>query len=179
MAKSKAARNASKKKKKKKPTRSAGSARPGAGRAAPERQSDGPVHIKSVAHFEQYLERPEPAVVDFWATWCVPCKMMAPIFERVSRQFKGQANFLKVNTEELGAISNSFGIRSIPTMVILVNGDVVDSHVGVVADGSLVKMTQRAIDKAQGVGFTDKLKRFFGKGKTADTTQETPAEEGD
>jgi len=178
MAKSKASRNASKKKKKKS-TGSAGSARPGAARSTPTSQSDGPIHIKSVAQFEQYLERPEPAVVDFWATWCVPCKMMAPIFERVSRQFKGQANFLKVNTEDLGAISNSFGIRSIPTMVILLNSEVVDSHVGVVADGSLVKMTQRAIDKAQGIGLKGKLKRFFGKGKSAETANESSSEKGD
>ncbi len=170
MAKSKSSRNLSKKKKKKaKPAQ-----RPVTARA--NEPTDGPIHVKSVAQFESFLEKPEPVVVDFWATWCVPCKITGPIFDRVAKQFVGKVNFLKVNTEILGQLSNAFGIRSIPTILVLIGGEVIDSHIGVIQEASLAKMAQRALDKAQGVTFTDKLKRFFGKGKSESET-ESPADE--
>ncbi len=174
MAKSKSARNLSKKKKK----RTAGPVRPKAARgsARPAPEPGAPIHIRSVAQFESYLERSEPVVIDFWATWCVPCKITGPVFDRVSRQFAGKVNFLKVNTEELGSISNAFGIRSIPTILVMLDGEVIDSHIGVINDASLAKMAQRALDKKEGVTFADKVKRLFGRGKKAQGQEPEPVE---
>ena len=152
--------------KKKRKARTAGPVgKKAAARARPAPEPGAPIHIRSVSQFESYLEREEPVVIDFWATWCVPCKITGPVFDRVSRQFAGKVNFLKVNTEELGSISNAFGIRSIPTILVMLNGEVIDSHIGVINDASLAKMAQRALDKKEGVTFADKVKRFFGRGK--------------
>lgn len=63
-----------------------------------------------------------PVIVDFWAPWCGPCRMMAPNFEQASRELSPKVQFVKVNTEENQQISAQFGIQSIPTMVIFKNG---------------------------------------------------------
>jgi thioredoxin len=137
--------------------------RPGSGVAS--RDKGGAVQVKSRAAFERYLEQPEPVIVDFWAEWCGPCKMMAPIFDRVAREFEGKVRFLKVDTERVPELSEAFGIRSIPTLIVMQGEEVVDSNVGLTPEGSLRKMAQKALDRSQGVTFTDRLKRMFSKGQ--------------
>jgi len=125
----------------------------------------GVVQVKSRAAFEHYLEQPEPVIVDFWAEWCGPCKMMAPIFERVAKEFEGKVRFLKVDTERVPELSEAFGIRSIPTLIVMLGEDVVDSNVGLTSEGALRKMAQKVLDRSEGVTFTDRLKRMFSKGQ--------------
>ena len=77
----------------------------------------------STARFEQHLTRNDlPLVVDFWAPWCGPCRMMAPHFEEAARRLNTKARFAKVNSDEEPALSNRFGIRGIPTLIVFKNG---------------------------------------------------------
>lgn len=124
-------------------------------------EATNPVHIHSQAEFDRYVEDALPVVVDFWAPWCAPCRMMAPIFEKVGKQFEGRVHFLKVDTEEVPQLATAFGVRSIPTVVALHCTDVIDSHVGLMPEQALAKMARRADDQAQGVTLRQRLKRMF------------------
>jgi thioredoxin 1 len=77
------------------------------------------------------------AVVDFWAEWCGPCRMVTPIIEDLSKEYEGKATIGKVNVDVNPEVSQQFGIRSIPTILILKNGEIVDKHVGVISKPAL------------------------------------------
>ena len=70
------------------------------------------------------------SLVDFWAPWCGPCRMIAPVIEELAESYEGKANICKVNTDEEQEIAGKFGIRSIPTIIFFKNGEVVDQMVG-------------------------------------------------
>ena len=71
------------------------------------------------------------SLVDFWAPWCGPCKMLNPIIEKLVDEFEGKAKICKVNTDEENDLAARFGIRSVPTMIFIKNGEVVGQMVGV------------------------------------------------
>lgn len=71
-----------------------------------------------------------PVVVDFWASWCGPCKMLAPVMEQVSEELKGKAKFVKVNVDENPVAANEYRIASIPTVMVFKNGKKIDALVG-------------------------------------------------
>jgi len=77
------------------------------------------------------------AVVDFWAEWCGPCRLIGPIIDELSAQYDGKAIIGKVNVDENPEISMKYGIRSIPTILILKDGEVVDKQVGVTTKANL------------------------------------------
>ncbi|QKF80653.1 thioredoxin [Halarcobacter ebronensis] len=68
--------------------------------------------------------------VDFWAPWCGPCRMLAPVIDELAVDFEGKANICKVNTDEQQDLAVKYGIRSVPTMLIMKNGEVVDQVIG-------------------------------------------------
>lgn len=83
-----------------------------------------------------------PVVVDFWAQWCGPCKMMAPIFEQTSAIIEPRARLAKLNTEFSQDIASRFGIRSIPTLMVFKNGNEVARQAGAMDKGSLIRFIE-------------------------------------
>lgn len=69
-------------------------------------------------------------LVDFWAPWCGPCRMLAPVIDELASEYSGKASICKVNTDEQDELSARYGIRSIPTILFMKNGEVVDTMVG-------------------------------------------------
>lgn len=81
---------------------------------------------------KEVLESEVPVLVDFWAPWCAPCRMVAPVLEEIAREYEGRAKIVKLNTDENQATAMQYHIMSIPTMMIFKNGQVVDQIVGAV-----------------------------------------------
>jgi thioredoxin 2 len=85
----------------------------------------------TAATFPKHIQQNDiPVVVDFWAEWCGPCKMMAPIYERVAAELEPEFRFLKVDTEAEPALAAKYGIRSIPTLMLFKNGTVAAQRAG-------------------------------------------------
>lgn len=81
---------------------------------------------------QEVLKSDVPVLVDFWAPWCGPCKMVAPLVEQIAEEYQGKLKVVKLNTDENQEVSIRYGIRSIPTLGIFKNGQVVDAVIGAV-----------------------------------------------
>ena len=91
------------------------------------------------------LESSEPVVVDFWAEWCGPCRMIAPALDEISKEMAGKVKIVKMNVDENQQVPVQFGIRSIPTLMIFKDGKLAAQKVGAASKGDLSKWIAAAI----------------------------------
>ena len=89
------------------------------------------MNITSENFEEEVLKSNIPVLVDFWASWCGPCKMMAPVVEKIAEEMQGKAKVCKVNVDEEADLAMQYGIMSIPTFLVFKDGKVVNSTIGV------------------------------------------------
>ncbi len=90
--------------------------------------------VVNASNFEQEVIKSDiPVIVDFWAEWCVPCKMIGPILEEISNDYSGRLKVAKLNVDEAGEIAAQFNIISIPTLMVFNNGEVAAQQVGAVS----------------------------------------------
>mgnify|MGYP000663359837 CR=1 FL=1 len=104
-----------------------------------------PVHVTDADFQVAVLDADNPVLVDFWADWCQPCKMIAPIVEDLAEEYDGKMSFAKVDIDANPNIAMKFGIRSIPTLLVFKDGAPIDQVVGAVPKAVLKKRLESAL----------------------------------
>lgn len=101
-----------------------------------------PIELTDDSFEEEVINANNPVLVDFWAEWCGPCRMVSPIVDELADEYEGKAKFGKVDVDNNPQISTKYGIRSIPSLLIFKGGEVVDQIVGAVPKSQLKKQLE-------------------------------------
>lgn len=96
-------------------------------------------HFSDANFKKEVLESASPVMVDFWANWCGPCKLIAPVVEELAEEFKGKLKIGKIDVDENSRTATDYGVMSIPTLIFFDKGKVIDQVVGVVTKSALKK----------------------------------------
>ena len=107
-----------------------------------------PVHVNDTDFAEKVLKASRPVLVDFWAEWCGPCKMIAPIVDELATEYDGKMEFTKVDVDASPQTAIQFGVRSIPTLLMFKNGKAVAQVVGAVPKAVLKKRIDALLNSA-------------------------------
>jgi len=102
------------------------------------------IHVTDANFDLEIIQSKVPALIDFWATWCAPCRALAPIVEEMAETYAGKIKVAKMNVDENPATPGKYGVRGIPTLILIKDGQVVDQLVGAVPKSQI----QGLIDKA-------------------------------
>ena len=106
-----------------------------------------PVHITDGEFQASVLEAEQPVLVDFWADWCGPCKMIAPVVEELAEEYEGRFNFTKMDVDANPQVAMQFGIRSIPTLLLFKDGKVAEQVIGAVPKAILKKKIEKVLEE--------------------------------
>ena len=108
-----------------------------------------PIHVSDADFEEQVLKSSLPVVVDFWAPWCSPCKMIAPVLEQIAAEQDGRLVVAKVNTDEDAQWAMHYGVQGIPTLLFMFNGEVIDRQTGALPAGALRTRVEKVLKTAE------------------------------
>jgi len=103
------------------------------------------VHVNDKNFATEVLNAGVPVLVDFWATWCGPCRSISPIVEELAEEFTGRVKVTKLNVDENPATPSQYGVRGIPTLILFKGGKILDQIVGAVPKARLKAMIEKAI----------------------------------
>jgi thioredoxin 1 len=107
-----------------------------------------PIHVTDAAFEKTVLQSTTPVVVDFWAPWCGPCKMVGPILDKLAAEFAGKVLIAKVNTDENPQWAQQYGVQGIPTMLFIAGGKVVHRQVGALPERMLRETVRQFLEVA-------------------------------